>query len=74
VPTNCDGALVLLGDMPEVTPIDDRMIAAFASRRPRDLRRHAPEYARQPRAVGKAFFPEFDELTGDAGAKPDRGP
>lgn len=72
VPTNCDGALVLLGDMPEVTPgLIDRMIAAFSPADGRAICVAMHQNMRgNPVLWGKAFFPEFDELTGDAGAKP----
>jgi molybdenum cofactor cytidylyltransferase len=71
VPASADGALVLLGDMPEIAPaLLDRMIAAFS---PQDNRAivaaiHGPVRG-NPVLWSKAFFPEIDALTGDAGAK-----
>jgi molybdenum cofactor cytidylyltransferase len=71
LPEDCDGALVLLGDMPAVDAhLLDRLIAAFAPAEGRavivpvhDGRRGNPVlWARQ-------FFPEIRMLSGDAGAR-----
>jgi molybdenum cofactor cytidylyltransferase len=71
VPEEAGGALVLLADMPEITPaVIDRLIVAFRAR---------PEPAIVlPTIVGKrgnpvlwsrAFFPELMTVTGDTGAR-----
>jgi molybdenum cofactor cytidylyltransferase len=70
VPNACDGALVLLGDMPGIAPEHlDRLIDAFAA---------APESIVVPVHQGRQgnpvlwprrHFPEIMQLEGDAGAK-----
>jgi molybdenum cofactor cytidylyltransferase len=68
VPAACDGALVLLGDMPQIEPGDlDRLIAAFA---PGAI--VVPVHdGRQGNPVlwARAHFPGLMRLEGDAGAK-----
>ena len=68
VPAGCDGALVLLGDMPQIEACDlDRLIEAFA---PGAI--VVPMHAgRQGNPVlwARAHFPELMRLQGDAGAK-----
>ncbi len=71
VPGQCDGALVLLGDMPELSPrLLDRMIAAFS---PADSRAICVATANgkrgNPVLWARRFFTEFEALSGDAGAK-----
>jgi len=69
IPKDCDGALILLGDMPEVEASDiEALIAAFAGREAicvpvRDGRQGNPVL------WGASYFREMMELTGDAGAK-----
>jgi molybdenum cofactor cytidylyltransferase len=64
-----DGALILLGDMPEIEASDlDALIAAFQSRQSicipvRDRRRGNPVL------WGAAYFAEMMALSGDVGAK-----
>jgi molybdenum cofactor cytidylyltransferase len=68
VPAACDGALVLLGDMPQVDAGDlDRLIAAFA---PGAIVVPVHE-GRQGNPVlwARGHFPELMRLQGDAGAK-----
>lgn len=68
VPEDCDGAMILLGDMPEITPaLIDRLIAAFhpgaicvATAHKR--RGHPVLWARR-------FFAELMTLKGDKGAR-----
>jgi molybdenum cofactor cytidylyltransferase len=71
VPASADGALVLLGDMPEITPaLLDRMIAAFSPADNRAIVAATHGHVRgNPMLWSKAFFPEIETLTGDAGAK-----
>ena len=71
VPQECDGALVLLGDMPQIeAALIDRMIAAFS---PADGRSiciaMAGEARGNPVLWAKEFFPEIAKLSGDAGAR-----
>jgi molybdenum cofactor cytidylyltransferase len=68
VPAACDGALVLLGDMPRIEASDlDRLIAAFV---PGAIVVPVHE-GRQGNPVlwPRACFPELMQLEGDAGAK-----
>jgi molybdenum cofactor cytidylyltransferase len=71
VPPDCDGAMVLLGDMPDISPaLIDRLIAAFDP---------AGGHAACVATVGKRrghpvlwarrFFPELMTLSGDKGAR-----
>ena len=71
VPADCDGALVLLGDMPQIDAgLIDRMIAAFS---PTDGRgiciAHHGDTRGNPVLWAKALFPEILALSGDTGAK-----
>ncbi len=71
LPADVDGAIVMLGDMPEIPPdLLDRMIAGFAPNEGRSIV--------VPVAVGKrgnpvlwarAYFGEMGEVSGDTGAK-----
>jgi molybdenum cofactor cytidylyltransferase len=69
LPAASDGAMVLLGDMPEVEASDLRLVmAAFAGRRAicipvRDGRRGNPVL------WGASYFAEMMNLSGDVGAK-----
>ena len=71
LPEDCDGALVLLGDMPAVdSHLLDRMIAAFDPGEDRAIivASHAGRRG-NPVLWAKRFFPEMRELSGDAGAR-----
>ena len=71
VPRNCEGAVVLLGDMPGITasliekvvqafdPAEDRAICVATARGERG----------HPVLWGRQFFPELEALDGDAGAR-----
>ncbi len=67
----CDGALVLLGDMPAVDAgLLGRLIAAFDPLESRAI--IVPVHGGRrgnPVLWGRRFFPEMRELTGDAGAR-----
>lgn len=70
LPAEIDGALILLGDMPEIEPGALRaLVAAFTGTSAicvpvRRGRRGNPVL------WGRSYFPEMMELTGDFGAKP----
>lgn len=71
VPDDCDGAMVLLGDMPEIgASLLDRMIAAFS---PADGRAICVACAHgkrgNPVLWARRYFAEIETVTGDAGAK-----
>ena len=72
LPTECDGAMVLLGDMPFVTPaLIDRLIAAFAPGLGRAICVPVAKGRRgNPVLWASRFFPEMLALEGDGGAKP----
>ncbi len=71
VPDHADGALICLGDMPRLsTATAERLIAAFDP----DDDRHicVPTFAGKrgnPVLIGRRFFAEIHELTGDVGAR-----
>jgi molybdenum cofactor cytidylyltransferase len=71
VPDGCQGALVMLGDMPGVTSVDiDAMISLFAAKTGSAI--IVPTYAGKrgnPVLWPMAYFPELLELEGDTGAK-----
>ena len=71
VPQDCAGALVLLGDMPLVSPeIIGRLIAAFADSP--STRAVAPMRDGQrgnPVLLSRALFPAVAQLSGDVGAR-----
>ena len=71
VPASCDGALVLLGDMPEVAPsLLDRMIAAFSPADGRAICIAIHGHKRgNPVLWARRLFSEIESLTGDVGAK-----
>jgi molybdenum cofactor cytidylyltransferase len=71
VPANCDGAIVLLGDMPEIAAsLIDRMIAAFSPADNRSICVAVHEHRRgNPVLWARRFFPEIESLSGDVGAK-----
>jgi molybdenum cofactor cytidylyltransferase len=71
LPPNCDGALILLGDMPEIEKNDlEALIAAFAAKD-----RHAicvpVRHGRRGNPVlwGAAHFADMMQISGDRGAK-----
>lgn len=71
VPPDCEGAIVLLGDMPGVGPeLIDRLVGAFAP----DVGRAIIVPVRQgrrgnPVVWARRFFEEMGTLTGDQGAR-----
>jgi len=71
IPVDCDGALVLLGDMPSVEAGDLAvLIAAFAAKDRNSICvpvRHGR--IGNPVLWGRAHFPELMTLSGDAGGK-----
>jgi molybdenum cofactor cytidylyltransferase len=71
LPADCDGALILLGDMPFVEAGDlEALIAAFAAKDRNSICvpvRHGRWG--NPILWGAAYFPEMMRLGGDAGAK-----
>jgi molybdenum cofactor cytidylyltransferase len=71
LPADCDGALILLGDMPFVKTGDlAALIAAFAAKDRNSICvpvRHGR--VGNPVLWGRAYFPEMMRLSGDAGAK-----
>ena len=70
LPADIDGALILLGDMPEVeASVLLALMAAFTGEE-RDLRSGTPWPKGNPVLWGRRYFPEMMELTGDFGAKP----
>jgi molybdenum cofactor cytidylyltransferase len=71
LPADCDGALVLLGDMPGVTSaLLDRMIAGFSPPDDRAIivASHGGKRG-NPVLWARRFFPEILALEGDSGAK-----
>lgn len=72
VPTDCDGALVLLGDMPAITPdLCARVVARFDPASGHAICvAAAPDGTRgHPVLWGRQFFTAIEALTGDQGAK-----
>lgn len=71
LPEDCDGALILLGDMPDVTPaLLDKQIAAFDPGEDRAIcvaTRHGKRG--NPVLWARRFFPEMLALEGDVGAR-----
>jgi molybdenum cofactor cytidylyltransferase len=71
LPEDCDGALVLLGDMPAVAPaLIDRLIAAFdpAEGRAICLATYAGKRG-NPVLFARRFFAEIEAIEGDVGAR-----
>jgi molybdenum cofactor cytidylyltransferase len=70
-PADCDGAIVLLADMPEISPaLIDRMIAAFSPPDGRSICVAVHEHRRgNPVLWARRFFQEIESLEGDAGAR-----
>jgi molybdenum cofactor cytidylyltransferase len=71
VPADCDGALVLLGDMPRVElSVVEALLSAFAAHGPDAICVPARNGRRgNPLLWGRSHFPEMEALTGDRGAK-----
>lgn len=71
VPADCDGVLVLLGDMPFVTTgLIDSLIDAFDPARGREICVPVCQGRRgNPVLWGRRFFPDLLALAGDQGAK-----
>jgi len=71
LPLECEGAMVLLGDMPAVdAPLLDRLIAAFDPSEGRAIIVASHDGQRgNPVLWASRFFPEIRELSGDAGAR-----
>jgi len=71
LPSECDGVIVCLGDMPLVTGRDlDRLIAAFNPLEGRAIIVPTRRGKRgNPVLWARRFFPEMAELAGDVGAK-----
>ncbi len=71
LPGDADGALVLLGDMPAVTPaLIDRLIAAFAEQPDALAAAPSAEGRRgNPVLLSRSLFPAIAALDGDEGAR-----
>jgi molybdenum cofactor cytidylyltransferase len=71
VPDSCDGAIVLLGDMPGVTPaLVDKLIAAFDPAEGRSICVATRAGKRgNPVLWARRFFAEISSLDGDHGAR-----
>jgi molybdenum cofactor cytidylyltransferase len=72
LPETADGALVLLGDMPEIdAKLIDRMIAAFSPVDGRAICIAMHDRKRgNPVLWARRFFAEIETMSGDQGAKP----
>ncbi len=72
LPANVDGAVVILGDMPKVgSTLIDRLVAAYNPVEGRAL--CIPTWRGKrgnPVLIGKQFFAEVQDLSGDVGARP----
>jgi molybdenum cofactor cytidylyltransferase len=71
LPEDCDGAIVLLGDMPAVTPaLIDRLVAAFdpAEGRAICVAMHGGKRG-NPVLFARRFFAEIESIEGDVGAR-----
>ena len=71
VSDDADGALILLGDMPAITPgLLDRLIEAFLERPDATAALPVREGQRgNPVLLGRALFPKVLQLEGDEGAR-----
>jgi molybdenum cofactor cytidylyltransferase len=71
LPDDCDGAVILLGDMPDVTPaLIDKLVAAFDPGEERAIcvaTRHGKRG--NPVLWARRFFPEMTAIEGDVGAR-----
>ena len=71
LPADCDGAIILLGDMPGISPtLLDKLIAAFDPAEDRAIC-VATRHGRRGNPVlwGRRFFPEMMAIEGDVGAR-----
>jgi molybdenum cofactor cytidylyltransferase len=71
LPEECDGAIIMLGDMPEISAsLLDRMMAAFAPEENRAICVGTSGGKRgNPVLWARRYFPEMERITGDIGAK-----
>ncbi|MGH6737024.1 MAG: nucleotidyltransferase family protein [Methyloceanibacter sp.] len=70
VPPDADGALISLGDMPEIEiPVIRALMAEFKGRGAICVPVHRGRRG-NPVLWGRDYFPEMMKLTGDSGAKP----
>ena len=71
LPADADGALVMLGDMPDVAAADlDRLIAAFVASGGTAIVRATHDGRRgNPVILPRALFPDVAQLEGDTGAR-----
>jgi CTP:molybdopterin cytidylyltransferase MocA/xanthine/CO dehydrogenase XdhC/CoxF family maturation factor len=71
VPGRCEGAVVLLGDMPGITaPLIEKVVQAFDPAEDRAICVATAQGERgHPVLWGRQFFPELEALEGDAGAR-----
>jgi CTP:molybdopterin cytidylyltransferase MocA/xanthine/CO dehydrogenase XdhC/CoxF family maturation factor len=71
VPENCEGAVVLLGDMPGITtPLIEKVMKAFDPAEDRVICVATAQGERgHPVLWGRQFFPELEALQGDAGGR-----
>lgn len=71
VPQDCDGAMVLLGDMPAVSPqLIGRLAAAFDPAQSRSICVATTHSERgHPVVWGRQFFAAINQLQGDVGAR-----
>ena len=71
LPPEIDGAIVILGDMPEIAPgLIDRLIAAFEPKESRGIVVPVSGGKRgNPVLWGRAYFAGMADVTGDTGAK-----
>jgi molybdenum cofactor cytidylyltransferase len=70
LPSEIDGALICLGDMPEIEiPVIRALLAAFTGRNAICVPVHRGRRG-NPVLWGRNYFAEMKALTGDAGAKP----
>jgi len=71
VPPNCDGAMILLGDMPDISPeLIDRTVAAFDPAQSRAVCVATTQGERgHPVLWGRQFFSGIEQLQGDTGAR-----
>ena len=71
VPGDCDGAMILLGDMPDISPaLIDRLVAGFDPAGGRSICVASSGRRRgHPVLWARRFFPELMMLTGDKGGR-----
>ncbi|CAM2059797.1 molybdenum cofactor cytidylyltransferase [Desulfovibrionales bacterium] len=71
LPHNTSGALVLLGDMPQVTAHTiHRILAAFAAAQHAFVVPYYQGHRGNPVLIPAVWFPQIQTLTGDTGASP----